>query len=367
MKDREFPDIDCVVIGVNCEKTLGRCIESIRASDYAAEKVHLFYVDGGSDDKSVDIARTAGVEVLSLGDAHPTPGRGRNAGWKKGSSPLIQFVDSDTVMERDWLTKGVEAINDQDVGAVQGYRVEMEPEKSVFNWLVSLEWNGPAGNADAFGGDVLIRRQILEETGGYDEILVAGEDPELSQRVRDKGWRILQLDTIMTHHDIAMFHISQYWRRAFRSGYGFAAIIDRGAGRKRRFWFTEFRRIVVRGGGFLLFLCIACCSLLLALVFSAVFWPLFVMSLLLAFFLLFIPRLFRVNAFERTMVLQQKEARIYAWHCSLVVLPDIFGVLRYFIGKALGKPLRNRSNRLRTEKSGLEEEENNKNSVKRPL
>jgi cellulose synthase/poly-beta-1,6-N-acetylglucosamine synthase-like glycosyltransferase len=344
-----LPDIDCVVIGVNTEATLARCLQSIKNCDYPQEKLHLIYVDGGSSDGSVKIGRAiAEVQVISLGDRHPTPGRGRNAGWKAGGSPLVQFLDSDTILEPDWLPKGVQGLNMEGTGAVQGYRKEMHPDKSVFNWLTSLEWNGLPGEAEAFGGDVLIRREILEETGGYDEIMVGGEDPELSQRVRDKGWRILQLDTVMTHHDIAMFRISQYWKRAFRSGYGFAAVIDKGAGKERRFWFTEFRRIVVRGGGALFFFLLACCFLLMALILHRYFFVPLILSTILTLILLFGPRIFRVKKFKEAMDLTEEQARVYAWHCSLVVLPDILGVIRYYLGKAADRPLRNNPGRLKT-------------------
>ncbi len=342
-----LPDIDCVVIGVNTEATLARCLQSIKDCDYPQEKLHLIYVDGGSSDGSVEIGSAiADVKVISLGDRHPTPGRGRNAGWRSGGSPLVQFLDSDTILEPDWLTKGVQSMNQEGTGAVQGYRKEMHPDKSIFNWITSLEWNGPPGEAEAFGGDVLIRREILDATGGYDEIMVGGEDPELSQRVRDKGWRILQLDTAMTHHDIAMFRVSQYWKRAFRSGYGFAAVIDKGSGRKRKFWFTEFRRIIVRGGGSLLLLFAALLSLFVSLFFFPLFYLPCIISTILACVLLFWPRLFRVNAFKETLALTDDQARIYAWHCSLAVLPDILGVIRYYLGKVANRPLRNNPGKL---------------------
>ncbi|MBM9521194.1 glycosyltransferase [Desulforhopalus vacuolatus] len=348
-----LPDIDCVVIGVNTEATLERCLQSIKDCDYPREKLHLIYVDGGSSDSSVAISRAAaGVQVISLGDRHPTPGRGRNAGWRVGDSLLVQFLDSDTILEPDWLTKGVQALGEKEAGAVQGYRKEMHPDKSVFNWITSLEWNGQPGEADAFGGDVLVRREVLEETGGYDDVMVGGEDPELSQRVRDKGWRILQLDTVMTCHDIAMFRISQYWKRAFRSGYGFAAVIDKGAGRERRFWFIEFRRILVRGGGSLFFLAATLLLLLLGLFFSPFFYAPCLVCALVACVLLFWPRLLRVQHFKESMQLDEKQARIYAWHCSLVVIPDILGVIRYYLGKATGRHLRNNPKRLKTGTSG---------------
>ena len=347
-----LPDIDCVVIGINTEATLERCLLSIRQSRYPDDKLHIIYVDGGSSDGSIESARRVeGVQVISLQDPHPTPGRGRNAGWRAGNSPLVQFLDSDTILEPDWLEKGVNAMADDTIGAVQGYRKEMHPERSVYNWITSLEWNGPPGEADSFGGDVLIRRKILEQTNGYDEVMVGGEDPELSQRVRALGWKILQLDTVMTHHDIAMTKPGQYWKRVFRSGYGFAAVIDRAAGKDNGFWYKEFRRILIRGGGFVVFSLAALLCLPAGFMVHPIFSVAAALLLAAGLFLLLFPRLFRVNAFMRDKGLNREQARMYALHCSLVVIPDIFGVARYYLGKITNRPLRNNPRRLKTRKT----------------
>jgi len=345
--DQGLPAIDCVVIGVNASATLVRCLESIRAADYPRDRLTVFYVDGGSHDRSLELAGSLpGVKVIALNPEYPTPGLGRNCGWQAGEAPLVQFLDSDTVLDPGWLQRAVAAMTD-DVAAVMGYRREMHTEASVFNWIGSLEWNGRAGEAESFGGDVLIRRAVLIATGGYDEELVGGEDPELSRRIRLSGWRILQLDMDMTSHDLAMTTVGQYWRRAYRSGYAFAAVIDRFAGNSSPFWQKEFRRIVVRGGGF-----IGCTMLGLLLAVSplvgsmaAISAPVFLMAGVL---LLLFPRLFRVEYFQEDKRITSAQAKIYAWHCSLVVVPDIFGVMRYYFGKLLGKPLRNKKNRLAT-------------------
>jgi len=344
------PDIDCVLIGINCSGTLGRCIESVRNARYPQEKLHLCYVDGGSTDGSIGIAEQyEGVEVLSITPQHPTPGIGRNTGWKAGSSPLVQFLDSDTVIDPEWFGKAVEAIRRKKVGAVLGTRREMHPERSIYNWLGNLEWNGPAGESACFGGDVLIRRGALEATGGYDEELVGGEDPELSRRIVRAGWTILRLDDPMTGHDLAMTKIHQYVRRAFRSGYGFGAVRHREAALGSTFWLAEYRKITIKGGGFAL-------ALLLALpLLSAASTPAVLAAgivLLCGTTLLLMPRLFKVGKFMREQRLRRSEARTYAWHCSLVVLPQLAGVIRFHAGRLTGRPLRNRPSRLATGNSG---------------
>ena len=145
----------------------------------------------------------AGVQIIRLNLPHPTPGLGRNSGWSNNSAPFVQFLDSDTLLDPYWLQTGIMAF-EQDIAAVMGNRLETNTTGSVFNWIANLEWNGRPGDAESFGGDVMIRRTALEETGGYDEVLVGGEDPELSRRIRLNGWRIRQMDANMTYHDLAM-------------------------------------------------------------------------------------------------------------------------------------------------------------------
>ncbi len=346
MKEK-FLNIDFVIIGVNCEQTIERCISSVLAGSYPEHLLHIYYCDGGSTDSSIAIAhRFSQVTVFELNAEYPTPGAGRNQGWKNSASPFVQFLDSDTILDPHWLGKAVEAMHDERIGAVFGLRQEIHPEHSVYNWIGSLEWNGPAGESDSFGGDVCIRRSTLEKTNGYDETLVGGEDPELSRRIIREGWRIIRLDAPMTMHDLAMTTVKQYMRRSFRSGYAYGAVRSREAAAKSSFWKYDCQKIVIKSGGFFFFTAL---SLLLVLFsepvvmkISALFFSLLGLSLLLA------PRLFKVKKFMREHHLNKKEAQLYGWHCSLVVIPQFFGIIRFYVGKLFNNPLKNKRSNLKT-------------------
>lgn len=347
---QNLPHIDCVLIGVNCSKTLLRCLDSVVASDYPKNKVHLYYVDGGSIDRSIAIANQFdGVRVIALNPEYPTPGLGRNNGWRLGSSPYVQFLDSDTILDRQWLNFAVKAMNEASVGAVAGFRKEMYPEHSIYNWIGNLEWNGPVGDSSCFGGDVLIRREVLEQTCGYDELLVGGEDPELSRRVIRANWKIIRLDALMTRHDLAMRTVRQYLKRAFRSGYGFAAVRTREAKAGSDFWKSEFDKIVIKGGVF--FTCIISSLLPVLIEPSQKTLSLTVLTAAPGIAILLNPRLFKVRKFMRENNLNREEANIYAWHCSLVVIPQLFGIMRFYAGLVTHNPLKNKRTILKTELS----------------
>lgn len=335
-------DIDVVIIGVNSAATLGACLDSVAAAARESLSLHPFYVDGGSTDATLAVAADhPDVTVVVEAPEHPTPGAQRNAGLAAGTSPFVLFLDSDTLLDPDFPPAALAAMT-PGVGAVRGLRREARPEATFFNAIADIEWNAPPGDCEAFGGDVLVRREAVEKAGGYDEVLVGGEDPELSRRIRSLGWRLVSLDTPMTVHDIAMTRLSQYLRRAYRTGYGYAAVTARH-GLSSGFWAGEIRRICIRGG-------IGGGAMVLGAVglAGAFSWPFGALLLCLGCFLVLYPRLLRADAMAAALGLSRKNARRYAWHCSLVVLPQFAGVLRYVWGAATGRPLRNRRRRLAT-------------------
>ena len=79
------------------------------------------------------------------------------------------------------------------------------------------------GKADACGGDFLAVASAFEAVQGFDERLIAGEEPELCYRLRQSGWTIYRADEPMTFHDAAMTRFGQWARRAMRAGYAYAA------------------------------------------------------------------------------------------------------------------------------------------------
>ena len=109
--------------------------------------------------------------------------------------------------------------------------------------MLDLDWISVAGPADYCGGDAMVRRSLLEEVGGYDEHLMAGEEPEMCRRIRALGYTIMHVDRAMTSHDLGLKRFSQYWRRAVRTGYAYAEVSDRFRGTESPLWDREARRL----------------------------------------------------------------------------------------------------------------------------
>jgi len=122
-----------------------------------------------------------------------------------------------------WIVTALACLQANPKAAIAcGRRRERFPESSVYNRLCDAEWDTPMGEALACGGDALMRLVALEQVGGYNATLIAGEEPEMCVRLRAKGWQIWRLDAEMTLHDVNMTRLSQWWTRTRRGGHAAA-------------------------------------------------------------------------------------------------------------------------------------------------
>jgi GT2 family glycosyltransferase len=240
-----------VVIGRNEGERLKQCLGSL------SEAAQVVYVDSGSTDGSVKWAKQAGADVVELDPTTPfTAARARNAGFRElrritPDLQYVQFVDGDSELNRDWPTAATSHLNSNKmICAVFGRTRERFPERSIYNRMCDREWEVPIGEASACGGNVMLRVDALEASGGYREDLIAGEEPELCVRLRAAGWRIWRLNHEMVLHDAAILHFSQWWRRQMRSGYAFAQGAHLHGNLPERHWVWESCRALLWGIAF---------------------------------------------------------------------------------------------------------------------
>jgi GT2 family glycosyltransferase len=249
---RNVGKVGVVVIGRNEGVRLERCLTSLLGT---AEQI--VYVDSGSTDGSVSIAQRLGVAVVALDMTQPfTAARARNAGFQRLQQLLpemayVQFVDGDCEVVAGWLAKAQAFLQEQpSVAVVCGRRRERFPQHSIYNLLCDLEWDTPIGEAQACGGDALMRAEAFAAVSGFRPDLIAGEEPELCVRLRAAGWKVWRLAEEMTLHDAAMTRFSQWWQRSLRAGHAFAEGAFLHGAPPERHWLQESRRAWLWGLGF---------------------------------------------------------------------------------------------------------------------
>lgn len=319
--------VGVVIIGRNEGERLARCLASLEGS-----RVPVVYVDSGSTDGSPERAAPRCDAVVRLDTARPfTAARARNAGSERliaihPEIEFVQFVDGDCEMAPGWMDCGSRALEAEPrQGVVFGRLRERHPDRSLYNRLCDIEWNGPVGPARACGGNAMMRVAAFRGVGGFDGSLIAGEEPELCVRLRAAGWGIARIDAEMGSHDAAMTRFRQWWRRTVRVGWAY------GEGRAlhgrppESLYVRQTRSAAL--SGFLV------PAVAVALAPSTRGWSLGLM----AWYPLRIARFARACA---RLGLGAREAWTYSAFCTLAAFPHLQGMLMYLAARALRLPSR---------------------------
>lgn len=217
--------IGIVVIGRNEGERLQNCLKAFIDMPYP-----LIYVDSGSSDNSVEIAKSLGFNTHSLDPliAPFSAARARNEGFEKllethPQIEFVQFLDGDCHIASQWLEAAACALQeDHQRGAVIGHLSEAFADTSLYNRLCALEWRSPPGdlvNFGGLGGISMVRAFVFKAINGFNPDVIAGEDSEFGVRLSLAGYKVTKIDYSMATHDANITRFGQWWTRAVRAGH----------------------------------------------------------------------------------------------------------------------------------------------------
>lgn len=317
--------VGVIAIGRNEGQRLLACLQSV-----VGDGRPVVYVDSGSTDGSVEMARSMGVTVVDLDLTIPfTAARARNAGLERllqvaPTTEFVQFIDGDCQVVPGWLDFAYQTlIENPEVVVVCGRRREQFPDRSIYNRLCDIEWDTPVGEAKACGGDAMMRVAAIQAVGGYNPTLIAGEEPELCVRLRQRGGRIWRLDAEMTLHDAQMTRFEQWWKRTLRAGHAFAEGAFLHGKPPERHWVKESRSITIWGLG-------------LPLLAIGLAYPTRGLSLALLL-ALYGVQVFRVMRSMQRRGLKPNDAFWYGMSCIFGKIPQAQGQLRFWMSRLLNR------------------------------
>lgn len=183
----------------NEEKNLLALLTSLEALDFPPKQQETLVIDHHSIDNTQAIARQFGAQVLNA--TGKTISSVRNFGAAAATGEILAFVDADCTVAPDWLHRALPYFDDPRVGLVGShYVIPAKPVTLVRQVrkmqamarpeFIEGQWV-PAGN-------MLVRREVFQTHGGFDEALVTCEDVDLCYRIT------------RTHRVIADKHIRCY-------------------------------------------------------------------------------------------------------------------------------------------------------------
>lgn len=225
-----------VVIGFNESRNLRACLMSLREAHLDGISHEILYVDGGSLDDSMAVARDCGVSQVLGGDRRRRAAENRNLGAAHARGVYIQFIDGDMTLNPAWPATALEYMNQHDEAAAVCGRLE-EANQGFIYQVAQLDWRQSEGPVPYCGGAAMFRRDIFEQAGGFPEDVTSGEEPYLCWRIRNElGRQIVHLDRPMALHDLGWSGFRDYWKQYVRNGSTYIEIASRCAGTKDPLW-----------------------------------------------------------------------------------------------------------------------------------
>jgi cellulose synthase/poly-beta-1,6-N-acetylglucosamine synthase-like glycosyltransferase len=201
------PFVSVLIPAHNEEKFIGKCIASVFATGWPADRLEILVIDHQSTDATADVARTAGARVISAGRDKKIGGV-RNVGLSAAQGEFVAFVDADCTVPRTWLSSAIDILSsDERVGAVGGGPA-LAPEDGTWVERCLAPTQGETGivreAVTLVTYSFIARTELLRGLGNFSETVLSGEDDDMSNRIRKHGLTLIAAsDCRVVHHGFA--------------------------------------------------------------------------------------------------------------------------------------------------------------------
>lgn len=191
------PTVDIVVPCYNVANIVKKCVNSLLKQSYSTNSIIIYLVNDGSSDETGDIlesfANHQQIQVIHH-KVNKKLSAARNTGINAGNGEVICFLDSDMVVNKNWVETHVDILSDMKIVGVVGDQI---PPKEIDSNKLDKYFYDKRRGARQFGentpirfpyflfSNASIRRSALNSIGLFDETFTSygGEDTELAIRL----------------------------------------------------------------------------------------------------------------------------------------------------------------------------------------
>lgn len=228
--------VSILVVGRNARDELPRLFGSLRKLTYPRRLYEIVFVDDGSTDGSLAIAKKFGARVFRF-EKRQGRARVRNKALRLARNPIIAWIDTDCeIRDPRWIENMLKHIKGKVIGVAGNQLKPLGGLARVVWYLPGMAYLASKPREVSFAPTTssLFVKKPLEEIGGFDESLITAEDLEICWRLGKKGYKFLQTpESAITHHFRSSFRgfARQQYERGIFGGQLFRMYQKNSAGR----------------------------------------------------------------------------------------------------------------------------------------
>jgi rhamnosyltransferase len=207
------------------EESIGRLLDLL-AAQTVADRLETIVVDSGSQDRTVEIARSAGVRLIEIPAREFTYGRALNIGSAAARAPIVIPLSAHAFPRHDrWAERMLAVFEDERVACACGATKDPsgQPIDAPFQQDLEHARRNPLyGYSNSAGG----YRTALWRQRGFREDMPFTEDKEWAWHWLHEGWRVAFDPELMVDHDHSHDPLPTLYRRARFAWIGFGMYLD---------------------------------------------------------------------------------------------------------------------------------------------
>jgi len=187
-----MPETLSVIIPAHqAEKYIAQAVDSVRRQVWSGE-TEIIVIDDGSTDNTAATAQTLGVQVLRKTQGGAASAR--NMGLRAAAGQLILLLDADDVLT-DGAVNAMYAALTGDADAVFAMAEDFISPELTEAQKAELKPR-PVPYGGVLPGCSLIRRQVFDAVGLFDDTMKSGETVAWQLKLRDAGIRTIQIPVV---------------------------------------------------------------------------------------------------------------------------------------------------------------------------
>lgn len=183
----------------NGGRFIRRAVESVLAQTHAPAEV-LIVDDGSTDNGAREIPAHKAVHLIQQQNAGVATAR--NRGIVESCGDILAFLDHDDEWTPDKLEKQTRLLNDHpELGYVLAHQfIRLSPGIPKPRWLKAEQVNQTS--VGYLPGTLMVRREVLEQVGFFNETYRCGSDSEWFFRAKNMGISMKILPDVLLHRII---------------------------------------------------------------------------------------------------------------------------------------------------------------------